>query len=359
MPTTIRRAVHDTTGYHTRIKEGSMAEELTLSHKLREPNSFIDGGYSFGEALARVLIAKGLVPAKKIHVGEGGGGKGDVAAKSIPVLLKHCGDLRCTMVELSPKLEQQQRAATREFDSRVTHIRGNVEEIGRLVDPMDLFLSIEMVGDLSVIKDVPLTRGGEPTGESRGKPASADDRRAWGEAWDLIEKYGIPIPKEGQVDSFVVSSGTIQMIEGLWSALKPGGAAVITEAASEFPRLSPQFEHDEYFMSVPQLTPVAEGCGFIVESDSVNELVGIDPEKVAVDGEQVNLWLHMEKDEAGTLFKPDLGIIRRASVLDKFVTVDEFTRIAPEIGFDGAPPIQKVGGFSNRFKYLILRKQAD
>jgi hypothetical protein len=220
----------------------------------------------------------------------------------------------------------------------------------------------------------------------------------------MIERYGLPIPPhQAHGDSpfnFTVPVGQFTFIEELGKALKPSGAALLTEHASEYPRVVELPGHKEATMSLKYLARVAAANGLhVVESGSLAELISADANAQVVKDNWVNCVLITGKSpdelvgetlqepvkrqlgwasasEAGQL--PDYmeikgsvesdvmkKILSEKRAYDLFLTPAEFEQYRAQRSAKdkrwrnerlSSPPTMAVGGDLDQFQYVILQK---
>lgn len=363
------RNVTDNRGFHQHEKEAKMDDEVSLSHILRKRNSFVKDGQSYGEALGRFILGRGLVPWKAPRIVEVGGGLGDLAADLIPVLKEAGKEPHYTVLDLSPKLQGAQRRRLAEAGLAADYILGDAEKLERSVGGFDLLISNEAIGDFRVIHSIPLVRDGVHTGSGLG-----GGRKPWGLAWDMIDKYGLEVPKVGDVFSFAVNWGAIRFAESLWRTLSPGGSAFIVENSSPYAEPINVTGHTEYSISELHLGRVFRKLGFDTTIGNVNEFLWVSPEARMVDEQHVNLWLKMGFDPAderrgaevdallmgigGVRLKPIKSRDRRAPIFDEAMTVQEYSEHARKMGWALDSP-KRTPVPTDNVSYFMLRKPAE
>ncbi|MBM3308866.1 MAG: class I SAM-dependent methyltransferase [Candidatus Altiarchaeales archaeon] len=359
--------------FHLMEKEATMGDETSLSHFLRDRNSFVRNGWAYGEALAHFILERGLISGNNPHIVEVGGGLGDVARTAIPVFLEAGKDIRYTMVDLSPKLQEAQRRNTAEFGGRMEYVSGDAEKIDRLVPHADFVLCNEVIADYRAIGNIPLTRGGKPTGLEQAEGDIRRNQRVWNVAWDMIDQYHLTVPKEDdKVYSFALNYGAIKFVEALHRLLPPGGSAFLVEFTSPFARTAELPKHQEHSISKIHMKQVLDTLGFKWQMGNGNDYLGIDPNKQTVREEVVALWLMIGQNPYDFMKDPkypsvsNLWKLRpyqdrliadpaKYKVLDRRVTPEEFKVLAKQMGWNienpETEPIGKPG-----FDYYILQK---
>ncbi len=276
--------------FHANAKKATMADETSMSHYLRSKTKLLKGR-SYGESFHRGLKASGLVSEGTSNVFEVGGGLGDLAAALVPYLAKGRRDMTYTMVEVSPALEIAQKKATEGLEC-VRHLRGDAQRISELVADADLIIANEVIADFDAAAHVPLKRGGEPTGRLNAMSVKPEDESMWDDAWDMIEKYWLEIPKPEDVFNYVVPTGQMKFVEEVGNALNPGGACIITEHSSKYPRLVPCRGHTEVSMSIPYLERAAQINGMNAASGSLADFIDAKADAEVVDESWVNFILN-------------------------------------------------------------------
>lgn len=348
-----------------------MSDEVSLSHFLRDRNSFVRNGWAYGEALAHFILDKDLLQGSSPHIVEVGCGLGDLAATAIPVFRDAGKELQYTMVDLSLRLQGAQRKRTEKLGVRIDSVRGDGEKIDKLVEGCDLLICNEALADFRTITNIPLTRGGQPTGNSEDNPKN---QKVWGAAWDMIERYGLKVPPtdvkvpptdEHRIQdsslSFALNYGAIKFIEALQRILPPGGNAFIAEHMKQYAEKWPLFGHTEHSISTSHLERVFDALGFKWETGKCDDFLQPGKGKRMVDFMQVNLWLMMGKnpyenaDEASKYLDMMNADPMRYMKLDKAVTLDEFRELARREGWNiGTPVTTRLG--TDKYTYYLLRK---
>jgi hypothetical protein len=363
----VNRVVTDNRGFYQTEKDATMEDEVSLSHLLRKRNSFVRNGWSYGEALGHFILDKGLVPWKAPRIVEVGGGLGDLAASLIPVLEASGKRPDYTILDLSPRLLEAQRRRLGESGVKAGFVLGDGERLQGYAGGYELLLSNEVIGDFRVIDNVPLERDGAPTGPDAG----GGGRRAWGLAWDMIDKYGLDVPEDGAVPSFAVNWGAIRFAETLWQTMPAGGAAFVVENSSPYAEPVRVAGHAEYSVSELHLGKVFRKLGFEAAIGNVNDFLWVSPEARMADEQHVNLWLKLgfdpydHKNEAevdamalgmgGRHPKPGR---RRGQTFDEAMTRQEYSEHAGRMGWALAAP-KSIPVPTDDVSYFMLRKPSD
>jgi SAM-dependent methyltransferase len=247
-------------------------QETTLSHLLRIPHPALakpDGtrtppGRSYGQALADVLIARGL-PEGPVRVLEIGAGLGYVARDVLQRLREARREVSYTIIELAPALAaaQQQR-----LGSDATWVMGDV--LGVALDAtFDVVLSNEMAGDLPARQ---LTRADVGLAPDSGTADRAKLRAISPAAADL----GVVI--DDAPEPFYLQTGAIDMVARIARWLAPGGLAIVTEFGdvAAWPRLSTQLDHPELSTHFGHLLQAARGAKLEAKIEFVIDLLDFD-----------------------------------------------------------------------------------
>ena len=344
------RAVSRCETFHRRFKTATMADEKSFSHLFRYPNSFIPGGLSYGEALARKVIELGLVDAAVPHMVDVGDGLGDLAKNALPVLLGRWPGLTLSMVDLSPALLDAQRKALAEFGGRVDFINGNAENLVGVVGKAGFLLSNEVLADLTTITHIPRDEHEEFDLSLRNWFAK-ENSGWWAMAGYYQDKYGLEVnhnvfAAKGAVPA--LNYGAFRFVENLGQLLSPGGSALLIEYTS--PNFVAEVRlrgHEEYSIHERNLVKVAEANGFRVSSGPLGQWLGIDRKLQYVDPNHVNIWLILGADPAEVASMGDAGDqmatdaawklvadSERRTLLDRALTREEFRVLAREKGWD-------------------------
>ncbi|MFC2162267.1 class I SAM-dependent methyltransferase [Candidatus Altiarchaeota archaeon] len=367
----------DNRGFHRNEKQATMVDEISLAHVLREGNSFVRNGWSYGQALTHYLLEKGMVQGGKPRILEVGPGPGDLAAAAIPTLLEVGKDLSYTMLDIAPHLIAEQTRKTHKWRDRVRHVSGDAEKADKLVAGADLVICNEVLADFRTLDNIPKKRGGKPTGIAEKHPRN---QQAWGLAWDMIEKYGLDVPRrllDNPRMSFAINYGAIKFLEALDRVLPPGGAAYVSEFTSEYAKPVSLPGHTEYSISESHFEKTLTKLGFKWEKGGCNDFLGIKHNNKAVDIAQVNLWLMMKDDPyMGVPQEDDTTLLsgrqfyheeirhaltefrrdpRKYTKLDRAVTPQEYDELRKKNGWDVERP-QTLPVGADDFTYYLIRK---
>jgi hypothetical protein len=259
--------------YHAAIS-GAEAQfdhqETTLSHLFRVPHPALaaaGAARTYGEALADVIVARGLVPAGPVRALELGAGLGYVAHDLIARLRAHGKDIHYTIVELSPALAAAQQGRLAGVPGVTWHV-GDALTVP-LAGPFDLVLSNEMVGDLPARQ---LTRAEVGLDADGGTADRARLRALAPTAADL----GVVI--DDAPEPFYLQTGAIDLVARIAGWLAPGGAALITEFGdtAAWPRLSHHLDHPELSTHFGHLVQAARGAGLEAKVEFVIDLLELD-----------------------------------------------------------------------------------
>lgn len=262
----------DLTEYHQRhIAEADAQfdhQETTLSHLLRVAHPAL-GGRTYGQKLADVLIARGVVPEGRVRVLEIGAGLGYVARDVLATLREAGRTVEYTIVELSPALAaaQQERIGK---DNATWHV-GDALAVTLPDGAFDLIISNEMVGDLPARQlsrvDVGLNLDGSGTADL----AKLREISALAAAHLNIDDATEP---------FYLQTGAFELVARIARWLAPGGFTVVTEFGdlARWPRLSTHLDHPELSTNFGQLERIASGAGLDAKVEFVIDLLDVDRE---------------------------------------------------------------------------------
>jgi hypothetical protein len=242
--------------------------ETTLSHLFRVPHPAL-AGKTYGQALAGVLVARGLVPAGRVRVLEIGAGLGYVAKDLIATLREAGREVEYTIVELSPQLMGAQQAR---IGDAATWVAGDV--LGSAVGgslhgkAFDLILSNEMIGDLPAKaitrEDFGLAADGGTADREKVRAVSA----AAAELGLMLDDA----PSEGYLQT-----GAIELVVKIAGWLAPGGTAVITEFGEQamWPRLSTQLDHPELSTHFGHIVQAARAAGLEAKMEFIIDTLDV------------------------------------------------------------------------------------
>ena len=287
---------------HYRASEIGIGEsdETTFSNffknKPGKPNIGFTSEKSFGETVAEQFIERGILKGGMTLL-EVGGGDGDFANDFLGYAISNGIKCKYSMLDLNPGLLAKQKEKTGRHSS-FTDLEFILADASIGLPPIpegiDLAMSIEMIADLPVIKNLPsyAVRNYPNLGTHE---FNEDEIRLLETAVNLIRNYDLSIPED---DVFHLNYGAIQSIFGLYKLLKPGGSAFITEYSSEVER-TPYWEdvpflslpvarmrfpeearfdgHSEFSVKFSHLEAVARKLGFKVKNGPLHEFVGLRP----------------------------------------------------------------------------------
>ena len=257
--------------------------ETTLSHLLREPHSLL-GGATFSQRVAEALSKLGALDGTTRRIVEVGGGLGHVAAGVLAwirdTLPDAYGTLEYTIVDVSPVLRaaQEKLLTERGVADRVRWMAVNAETLDLPDASVDLLLSNEVVGDFTTVK---LTRAllgldGEKAQPEAFADWSPDTRAKLGAAGEQLLRYQ-PVLRDAP-DEIYFNTGAIAFLERVAKALRPGGAAFITEYGDvvRYPIPGTHLDHLEFSIHFGHLVTVARGLGLEADVKYLQDLIGLD-----------------------------------------------------------------------------------
>lgn len=342
--------------------------ETTLSHLFRLPHPAL-GGKAYGARMAQALDEHGNLPAALRDVVEVGGGLGFFAQAFLDELLQRrpaaAAALSYRLVDLSPALQRAQQERLGAHAGRVTFTPGNAEQLELPAGSVDLLLCNEVVGDFTGVRVTrqelgfgldPDLLGGDGRHGQHGLYGGLEDRvRALGEVGEYILKYQLPL--DDAPPEFYVNLGLFQFLERVWTALRPGGVAVVTEFGEEhqYPVLSLHLDHPELSIHFGHARHVARRIGFDVEFSFVIDLLGFERDLRTLACTSSSFLALRE------LLRPH-GV-----VLDKLAYTEDMLHdaIGDRVPFDELhdlqfEPIEErcMGLVPHQFKALVLRKPA-
>ncbi|MCA9522975.1 MAG: SAM-dependent methyltransferase [Myxococcales bacterium] len=270
-------------------------EETTLSHLFREPHPAL-GGKTYAARLAERLFAEGHLNDRTRSIWEIGGGTGAFALGMLRAIRDDYpqifAGLSYTILELSPELQRSQRELTAEFADRVRLVSGHAESFDFPAKDADLVISNEMIGDLT---GVHVTRGemgifavrneefeppadelpdddGAGSGANGGNGSSDSAPEASDEEVvdlgpappELQELHDLDLDLHDAPPHFWLNLGAYRLVARIYSLLRPGGSAVITEFGEidQYPIVSTQLDHPELSIHFGLLSSVAQNVGF-------------------------------------------------------------------------------------------------
>ena len=343
-----------------------------MPYLFRDENRIISGGRPYGIAFAEALISRGLLPEDKPTFCLAGDGGGDNGVRMLEVFPHHCKDLHLVNLDISPgmlKAQEERYGDLLQNVSSARFVQGNAEKIHAHVPEADLVVLNEVVADFRVIKNVPLTEGGEPSGIFPWS-ITAENRQAWGIAWGNIKKYGIPVPpllprKQTEDEGFVLQHGVIKCIESLVQMLPCGAHAVITEYVGDPPEKLSLVEHDEYSLAPSQLKSAAtakENKLELVESGTIPNLLDFDPDLRIIDPALSYKFLRQREDPEITNEQIRREITEGSSHGNRIVCLDEEPKAMKAYNLlRGSSTLDeffpKAYDYYKQFEYYILRKK--
>ncbi|MFO0579496.1 MAG: SAM-dependent methyltransferase [Polyangia bacterium] len=261
--------------------------ETTLSHLLRVPHPLL-GGATYAQRLTDALITEGLLREpgadEALSILEIGAGLGHLAEGVLSRLRerhpKRFAAVRYTILDLSPALRaaQARRLAEASLLDKVTWLGANAEHLELPEASFDLVLSNEVIGDLTNVK---LSR--ELLGlDDEHSPAesyaewSAETTERLGATGRVLRAYSIDLSDSPA--EFFFNVGSVELLERIARALRPGGGAFLSEYGerSRYPIAGTHLDHLEFSIHFAPLMQVAERLGLEASLQSVQELIGLD-----------------------------------------------------------------------------------
>lgn len=261
--------------------------ETTLSHLLRVPHPLL-GGATYAQRLTDALITEGLLrepgAGASLSILEIGAGLGHLAEGVLSRLRERHPALfaavRYTILDLSPALRaaQARRLTEAALLDKVTWLGANAEHIELPEASFDLVLSNEVIGDLTNVK---LSR--ELLGlDDEHSPAesyaawSAETAERLGATGRVLRAYAIDLSDSPA--EFFFNVGSVDLLERIARALRPGGGAFLSEYGerSRYPIAGTHLDHLEFSIHFAPLLQVAERLGLEAALHSVQELIGLD-----------------------------------------------------------------------------------
>jgi SAM-dependent methyltransferase len=224
------------------------------------------------------LLGRELLPAAgRVRALEVGAGLGYVARDVLQRMRERGLDVSYDIIELSPALAAAQRerlqgtgATVREGDILAIDLpgAGAGAEAG-----FDFVLANEMISDLPAVE---LTRAQAGLNEPQGSAERQARQDELGEVGRLIRDHALQL--DDAPDPFYLTTGALSLLGRLWSALAPGGAAVITEFGelTMYPRLSTQLDHFELSIHFGHLERAARSLGFETHFEFIIDLLDFD-----------------------------------------------------------------------------------
>jgi len=229
--------------------------ETTVSHAMRLPTSALDGR-SYGSSFFDALHRRGAIfgDARVLEVG---GGTGVFARafleRAHQALGPEAAELRYTILDLSPALQEGQRRACAPWASQLSFLNDDVETADLGQQRFDVLIANEMIADLRTLRVE-----GEP-------PAIAHELGI--DLHDAPERYYLNV-------------GALRMLQRLPSLVKRGGLAVITEFGNmaSYPGPTEHLDHDEYSIHWGHMLQAARHLPFSrIELLDLQTLVQLNP----------------------------------------------------------------------------------
>lgn len=326
--------INSTADYYKKKKSVSdmMLDEATLSHLLRNNNSFTSGGKPYGRLLCEFLEKNGGITGN-ISILEIGPGIGDIA-KNIRTFMKEKNhNYRYTALDISEDILRKMRSL--DFNT----INSDCLDF-ETDEKYDLIIANEVISDLLSVVGL----------EDTEDEIARDSLR-------IINSYNLSLPDDKPNFNY----GAIKLIENMRSLLNPGGFCFLSEHSSGGgnPERIPVKGHDEYTINFSHMIKVAKKLGFSIKKGSINDITGIEEDKKFVTGLLRPDMRELYRDE-----KDDPKIIE---IMSGIFTPDEFIEklvdahilnvynIAKYSEFlkNKAEPITKL---INQFEYILIRK---
>jgi hypothetical protein len=260
--------LHDTRDYHRHGRIDLMTE-FTISESLHSADSpyarALKISSSYGAMVGRKLAEMDLLrPGCRIC--EVGGGYGNLMRGLLEAYAPLIG--RVTMIDLSGRLLERQKACLKPWNSKVSFVQGDISEMIHSLRGVDLVILNEVIGDLDTWTD--LEAGALPREVER-----------------LVRKFGLEIPGR---ERFNFNVGAIHLLEEI---CRRGLSAFISEHSSDpvippgmdylargmtldgFPREISLKDHSEYTIRFSHLVRVAEALGRKTLTGSLLTFLGI------------------------------------------------------------------------------------
>lgn len=311
-----------------------MLDEATLSHLLRECNSFIPERKSYAGALCSFLEKSGALPdgASVLEIGPG---LGNIALGLKDFMGIKARKYSYKALDISERILENMESMG--FDTMLSDCLDV-----RTDEKFDLIIINEVASDLPTLVDYNVISEEEH---------AADAKR-------MIEQYGLDVPEY----DFNFNYGAVRLIEILGSIVSPGGFVFLSEQGSGDgrPQKVPVIGHDEYTIDFSHLEKAARQNGFLVMRGEINHVLGIDEEKPFIAG-----LLRPDIKELYNLDRNDRNI---RDIMSGIFTPDEFTSRLVDVGALNIYNIEKYGRFIRKeakpihellkqFEFLLLRKK--
>ncbi len=263
----------DLTAYHqtsiTHADEQFDHQETTLSHLLRIPHPAL-GGRTYGQKLADVMMARGMVREGTVRVLEVGAGLGYVAKDVIATLTEAGRTVEYTIVELSPVLAAAQQERVGKETAK--WINGDVLAVDLPEASFDLILSNEMAGDLPARQLTRADLGLEPDQGNVNREKLATFSK-------IAADRGVNL--DDAPEPFYLMTGAFELVEKIGKWLAPGGHAILTEFGdiAAWPKVSTHLDHPELSTHFGHLHQLAKGAGLTAKVEFVIDLLDFDREQ--------------------------------------------------------------------------------
>lgn len=274
--TAIPYEVNDTRDYHRRSLE-TLGWELTVCNALEPPSSpcrrILRDPDSYGNRLYDYLSRCIPMPSVRAVI-EIGGGYGVLMRD----FLNKNRKMQATMLDISPLLLQRQRHALEPSDA-VFLENDILDTPSRALQPFDLAILNENLGDLPTLVDV-------PAADLMAAPSGSDPLLR--KAGRLLKRYGIDLPQGGRV---TINIGALNVVEKLCRARIPyifagehSCEAVAPERWRHLLKLRPAGApqrirlrgHDEFTIRFSDLEKVARAFGYGIVRGPFADYLPID-----------------------------------------------------------------------------------
>jgi hypothetical protein len=309
-------AAVDLRRYHQEVISDAMHQfdevETTLSHLFRSPHPAL-GGDTYAGRMLEALRARDMLPADALTAAEVGGGVGAFAAGFLTALRSRCpqqwAQTHYTIFDISPALNASQSAqlSARGLCPQGRAVLADAESLDLPPNSLDLLISNEVIGDLrtAFVQWTPTAYAGALADQrdEDEKDDEEDEEPPWfdpdsppppdpddpdasapptltGEpsALEVIDRLQLDLSDAPIGAPFAINEGALRLVERLWSWLRPGGAAILTEFGDlwRYPVESTHLDHAEFSIHFGLLQRAAAGLGFAAEVVDVFDLLGFD-----------------------------------------------------------------------------------
>jgi hypothetical protein len=247
--------------------------EPTVSHAFRFGSSAL-GGLPYAARFYRA-VRRHLVPGWRglTEVLEIGGGLGYFARDFIGEAERawdiRDGQLSYQILEVAPSLRERQKLLLKRASIRVEVLAGEAQALDLPGRTFDLVIANEVLADFG---HAAAARGGDEAGGWSGPGAK------------LIADYGLSMA--GAPSPCLLNQGAIRFVERLWSHLREGGAAFLTEYGGRdlFPTPTEHLDHPEYSIHFGHLERCARVIGFETRIIGLAEFIGCDDRSLMLAG---------------------------------------------------------------------------